>query len=362
MMEAMVQDAKAEAARYKVSVEYYHAVKEWNRQNPAAKNKDFLDKIDKYHLSCNLSGEKRIRNVESIMNLLGISIRGRRFLDLGCGTGGTVMAARNTGAAYCEGWEINDDKIRFANINVACISGRENGSEIRIINRAMDDPLSLAGDEELFKVIVCDQVLEHVKDLNQAARTIAKCLDSIEGFAFVSIPNGFSVASVIKDQHLLVFGLTLLDRFEGAPVAEGVKGHNGYSRMMGEYKHYGDYVSLFKKNGLSCLPLHSVVLNFETLFSLKEKISEIRRLKDEVLPKWRELVPEQTLSLLDERISDYVEDAESRIMESTGSLKHGREFAELLVDYWLDTYDFLVFHSENESMRNFFPACFETAS
>lgn len=343
-------DKDNEHDHYKVSREFYTAIKQWNRNHPSAKNRDFLDKLDKYHLSTNLSGDKRIEQIESVLNSFGASIKGTRFLDLGCGMGGTLMGAYNMGALYFEGWEINDDKIKLGLIN---IRQKGNGNSGKIIKKSIEERFPPEEKNNHFQVVVCDEVLEHVKYLDRAVLNIAHCIDPKKGFAFIRIPNGYSIQSVIKDQHLLVFGLTLLNNYEAKPLAEAIKGHPSYSEMMGEYKHYDDYVTLFNKKDLKYIPLHTVPLDLKNFFDLKNKLHKIQILKKELLAKWKDRVPRDTLDLLNLRLSDYIEVVSARLKNTEINFEQNESFTNLLRDYWLNTYDFMVFHEQNETIKEY---------
>lgn len=343
------KEPKRDAKYYGISQEFYDKVKKLNRVSATAVHKDVLEKQDHYHLSTNLKGRQRIEAVKVTLNEFGTSMKDKRFLDLGCGMGGCLVAARRHGAKYSEGWEINREKIRLAAVNLRKFTKEE--APLAVIERSMDDALTAEDDIERFNVIVCDEVLEHVKNLNQSVATIASLLEPATGLAFLSIPNGFCAQSIIADPHLSIFGLALLDRFEGVPLARAIKDHADYSAMFGEYRRYHEYQTLFQDNGLRMMPLHPLMLDREGLRDVQYKISKVKRLRDECLPEWRGKVPDETLGLLAERVADYLTEADARLKDVHSQFAHDTSLIELLIDYRIYTLKLVVYHPENELVR-----------
>lgn len=343
------QEPVRDAKFYGVSQEYFDKVKAWNRTSSSAAYKDVLEKQDLYHLSTNLNGRKRIESVKGTLNEFGTSMKGKRFLDLGCGMGGCIVAARQQGATYSEGWEIARDKLQLASVNVRAFTNED--APLVVLERSMDDALNTEDYDDPFDVILCDEVLEHVKDLNQSVTTIATLLEPTTGFGFLRIPNGFCAQSVSADQHLSIFGLTLLDRFEGVPLAKAIKGHPDYSTMFGEYRHYEEYESLFQEHGLQMMPLHPLVLEREGVRDVEYWISKIKQQRDELLPEWRGKVSDETLDLLSGRVEDYLAEADARLTEVRSHFAHNLPLTRLLTDYRIYTLNLVVYHPQNELIR-----------
>jgi hypothetical protein len=146
-----------------------------------------------------------------------------------------------------EGWEVHPTKLQFAKVNLSSSLGETPQGHWALQSFDMESPPEFGH----FDYIICEEVLEHVKDVDACILTLKKLLENGQGLAYVSVPNGFSAKNVLRDPHLLILGLSLLDRFEGASIAKKLRNHDTYSTMMGEYKTYADYVNLFNRNGLT---------------------------------------------------------------------------------------------------------------
>lgn len=333
--------ALGDATHYQISQEFYDAVLALNRRHPSAGDPQFLNKLDRYLLGTNLKAAKTISYIESHLNDMEASIKGSRFLDLGCGAGGCLAAALRAGAVYCEGWEINKDKLSLAALNTGSLPS---GGRLAVIKKSMDVPLDASLSIAPFTVIVCEQVLEHVKNLPESVRMIANLLDSSCGYAYVSIPNGFSLQNVLKDPHLMLFGLSLLDRYEGSALAKAVKNHTHYKEMMGDFLHYDEYVSLFESYNLVVRPLHVAAFETATLESHRNKLDEIALLKHERLKEWNGKVCAETLALLSHRLSGYVHEATRRYQKCQEEPTGSGALNSFITDYGIDNFEFLISH------------------
>lgn len=102
--------------------------------------------------------------------------RGRRILDVGCGTGALAAALKRSGAEYVAGIELNSR---------AALAAR-GVMDTLIEGSVLDCPLPLAAGE--FDYIVFADVLEHLPDPDRA---LVRCLPYLakEGRVIVSVPN-----------------------------------------------------------------------------------------------------------------------------------------------------------------------------
>ena len=110
----------------------------------------------------------------------------------------------------------------------------------------------MTGYCDVFDVITCNDVIEHVTDPGIAIKHVASMLRN-GGIAYFEIPNRDDVSAVIADGHYQLFGITQLEhdlaaQYYGAH-APGVRyGVEHYLRLP-------EYRALFDQAGLS-LELH----------------------------------------------------------------------------------------------------------
>jgi 2-polyprenyl-3-methyl-5-hydroxy-6-metoxy-1,4-benzoquinol methylase len=127
-----------------------------------------------------------------------------RYLDVGCGYGGFLVAFAKFGMEVC-GIEIDQQRIQFAEAN--CLD--HDLKDCVLTGNILDETLvaRLGG----FDVITCVDVIEHVLDVPKALLHITELLNH-GGILMLEIPNKNSLGFVVRDGHLELFGITLLDR------------------------------------------------------------------------------------------------------------------------------------------------------
>jgi len=118
---------------------------------------------------------------------LGVSLRGRRVLDVGCGNGRRLANAWEGGASIAVGVDLTPEML--AQARAPCHSERRaEGPESRNRDRpdrgasASDEPLLAGADvralpvaDDAFDVVWCRLVLGHVADLDAAYTELARC-------------------------------------------------------------------------------------------------------------------------------------------------------------------------------------------
>ena len=328
---------------------YRDAVNAMVDRHPAATDQAFREKFTRYLLGANPKGFRTVTMIEGHLRPLGLSFQGARFLDLGSGTGGALVGALRAGASYCEGWEINQEKLALSAINVH--SRGADGEGVVVRNQSVEACEELGDGFVPFDIVFCEEVLEHVKDLPGAITTLARCIDPEKGVGYVTMPNGFALESVMADPHLQLFGITLLDRFEAQPMATALKNHTHYAKMMGAYCHYEDYVAQFGAVGLTLMPLvepETTGASFEKMSGDLEAIETRRRGLGE---QWGDVLEGETLTLLDRRLETYVTKAQARLEAAQVRVATEEEKRAVARDYGQGHFSFLVRHCANKTHR-----------
>ncbi len=231
---------------------FYKAITEYNEPNRGHPQYEvWLN----YALSTNQRGQYVIQTLKGIVP----SLKGRRYLDIGCGYGGACLAAAEAGAE-ATGIDIDESLLSFAELN------SQDHPDLHPSFYLMDvmarEKIQTLGQ---FDAITCDNVIEHV---GIPERLIAhlRLLLTKRGFAYVTIPNAFSVGQVLADCHYGLFGISLLDPWDAETYVRHALGQPSYDVSF--YYPYAQYRALFEKYGL-----HPRLWN-----SLRVKGSEIEAL------------------------------------------------------------------------------------
>lgn len=128
----------------------------------------------------------------------------RRFLDVGCGYGGFLVAFSKVGMEVI-GIEIDPNQIAYAEEN--CLD--HNLQDCVFLGDILDT--NFIQQLGTFDVITCFDVIEHVSDADQALKNMVSLLNP-GGILVLEIPNKNSINFVYKDGHFSLFGITLLNR------------------------------------------------------------------------------------------------------------------------------------------------------
>jgi len=292
-----------------ISAAYHDAVLALVSRHPSAGDPAFRDKLSRYLLGTNRNGMKNVAAVEMLLSERGLRLAGSRFLDLGSGAGGSLVAALKGGAAWAEGWEINGEKRALAAVNVATCG--VDTLRVTVRDQSMEVPEVLGPDFEAFHIVFCEEVLEHVKDLDAAIATLARCIKP-GGAGYITMPNGYAFQSVLADPHLQLFGIALLDRFEAQPLATALKNHTHYSDMIGAYHRHGDYVARFAAAGLRLTPVEQPPAGSRAMDRISRNLDAIAARRATLRADWGDVVDGNTLTLLEDRLDAYLSDARER--------------------------------------------------
>lgn len=214
-----------------------------------------------YAMSTNQRGDDLLREIETYQ-----AVAGRRYLDIGCGFGGCLIAAVQRGARAV-GIEIDRERAAFSRANVA-----DFGLDIPVVEL---DALAPGIEEKLgsFDVITCNDVAEHVQSAEDLLRNIRRLLRP-GGLAYLEIPNGECIDFVAHDGHFGLFGITLLER-EQARQYHWDRFHHAYD--VGEYWSLQEYLQFFEGAGLCAKLIASLYHPTRAMSELEEQLALLER-------------------------------------------------------------------------------------
>lgn len=131
------------------------------------------------------------------------AVRGASVLDVGCAYGGFLVAAREAGAASACGIDLAADLLELA---------RRQLSDYRVraeLRQADITDWNSVADLGAFDLILCNDVIEHVRDPAACVHHLARLLRP-GGSVYLEIPNARCVDFLLHDGHFGEFGVTLL--------------------------------------------------------------------------------------------------------------------------------------------------------
>lgn len=236
-------------SRYGVGRAYAGAyVEYWNTTGKTAlRNESDLNALKDPELmwfDFALSANWRGRELAQAMRI-GQAEAGGRYLDIGCGFGGMLVAFAEKGYEV-QGIELDDVRVGLARSNLADIGGKglvEGGNILDHTYVAAQRP---------FDVITCIDVIEHVLDVDSTISNAATMLRP-GGVLYMEIPNKDAIDFVISDGHFSLLGITQLPRWAAI---EYQQAHFSFDYDVGDYYPLHRYVQLLERHGLEvrCMP------------------------------------------------------------------------------------------------------------
>jgi len=142
-------------------------------------------------------GAERLKEIERLDRHEG---RFHSILELGCGTGGFLVAAKDRFQ------DVIGIDIAFRWLVIAKKRLNELGVSLPLVCGCAE---SLPFKDGSYDVIAADNVLAHVKDQEAALRECRRVLNN-DGVLFLTTPNRFSIRS---EPHVGVWGVGFLPRF-----------------------------------------------------------------------------------------------------------------------------------------------------
>jgi len=201
----------------------------------------------------------------------------KRYLDVGCGYGGFLVAFHEIGLEVT-GFELNPDLVLLSQANL-----KDCGvdPEMATVGNVLD--MEFISKLGTFDVITCNDVIEHVNDVELTLKNMTTILKP-SGILLMQMPNKDFVNFINNDSHYNLFGITLLRHDEAEKYH-----HNMFQGeyTVGEYYDYEFYVNQLNKLGctVQILPtsypqktkseiLHDFLRTFKNLFRFWGKSKE----------------------------------------------------------------------------------------
>jgi 2-polyprenyl-3-methyl-5-hydroxy-6-metoxy-1,4-benzoquinol methylase len=266
-------------ARYPVGPRYVHMYLKFWLESDWGKYKTLQDILAappplptwfEYAMTANARGRALSEQLSA-----DIPKNARRYLDVGCGVGGFLVAFARRGLEVV-GIESDSYRIQLAEANCLDHDLRNCVFSGNILNDGLADRFGR------FDVITCSDVIEHVLDVPKTIHHMVELLEP-GGVLMLAIPNKYSIRHVGRDPHFELFGITLLER------PDAIQYHKAF---FGFKYDVGDYYELdFYRRQIEALGCQFRLQNMITTdlpgSSLHYLRSNYRRYRNEHRPKLR---------------------------------------------------------------------------
>lgn len=284
-----------------------------------------------YARSANERGRECIEQLRPFFSTL----KDKRVLDIGAGYGGVCISAAQAGA-ICTGVENDANTLAFARENLEDFPGLPVTLLPRDIFAAVQQ-----GELGQFDLIICDNVIEHVVFPERLILSLASLL-APDGVAYVTVPNAFSANQVLSDCHYGLFGITLLDPYDGAAYLRRKMTVPEYG--VTDYFGWDYYLAKFEKYGFGITTLHPWPSLPEVSAALEDRL---QLLETGLVPLRADPdIPDGLRQKIEARIQQYVLIARADLAHARqmGDPRRRAEFEALLVrDYWVELW-YVVLH------------------
>ena len=197
--------------------------------------------IHKMHLDFAFTTNQRGMNTIEMLRPL-FQRHHRRFLDVGCGQGGFVVSAAQSGFET-QGLELVPHLAELSRLNC-----QDQGIDVNAVIH--EDFLKIKLDTlGQFDIITCNDVIEHVHHPEMALRRLAVLLKP-GGVLYMEIPNKDCISFVEADGHFKLFGINQLDHAAAEKLFNTMMPEAGGYTGMGEFYPLGYYLTRLQNDGL----------------------------------------------------------------------------------------------------------------
>ena len=198
------------AGKFLLSYDFVQAYLDQQQVPVAARDNSYdaywggLDSLQQMHIEFALTTTRRGVEIRSLLTPHLPTRAGLRYVDVGCGHGGSLRAFAEAGFESV-GVEVRPSLAALSRSNVADIPNA----------RVIEGDFLAQSEATLgtFDCITCNDVIEHVQDPVAAMGSMASLLRP-GGVLFMEIPNRDFIGFVAKDGHYQLFGITTLSREE----------------------------------------------------------------------------------------------------------------------------------------------------
>lgn len=190
-----------------------------------------------FALSSNLRGSQTVNQLRPYFKSFH-----KNSIDVGCAYGGFVVAFAKAGFdAY--GLELDEQFAHYGKLNC-----EDHGINDRIsVGNILNTELEVIGK---FDIITCNDVIEHVSDVESALFVLCKMLNNM-GLLNMVIPNRDAISFVESDGHFQLFGITLLERNQAKQYKYEMTSIEDNYDHMGEYFPIDYYIDKLASNNMA---------------------------------------------------------------------------------------------------------------
>lgn len=167
-------------------------------------------------------------------------IEGKLILDIGCGNGGISIAFGKRGAKVFA-IDYKPYPITIEMVKCLCLE-----YHVEIIY-LFASGLCLPFKDSKIDIVICNDVIEHVSNLNKLAKEISRVLKD-DGILYLTAPNKYSIINLLSDPHYGLPFLLILPRFLAEKYAIITNRCERYT--VNNLQKYGDLCKKFSEVGI----------------------------------------------------------------------------------------------------------------